>query len=141
MAKVWQRWGIAPAHTARPAEPHSVESRHGESRPVDWRRRMSDNIAYALLVYTALQIFVTMGALKADGVSLLPYLALIVLVGAIIPACRRFERRWNRLSEAQAHDPAMAGFYRRDQFMLWLLAIGLPFALTGLFKALALFFA
>jgi hypothetical protein len=101
---------------------------------------MSDNIAYALLVYTALQIFVTMGALKADGVSMLPYLALIVLVGAIIPACRRFERRWNRLSEAQAHDPAMARFYRHDQLMLWLLAIGLPFALTGVFKALALFF-
>jgi hypothetical protein len=101
---------------------------------------MSDNIAYALLVYTALQIFVTMGALKSDGASLLPYLALIILVGAIIPACRRFERRWNRLSEAQAHDPAMASYYRRDRFALWLLAIGLPFALTGLFKGLALIF-
>ena len=37
------------------------------ARPVDWRRKMSDNIAYALLVYTALQIFVTMGALKSEG--------------------------------------------------------------------------
>lgn len=111
------------------------------SRPIDWRRKMSDNIAYALLVYTALQIFVTMGALKSEGASLLPYLALIVLVGAIIPACRRFERRWNRLSEAQAHDPAMAGYFRRDRLALWVLAIGLPFALTGLFKALALFFS
>jgi hypothetical protein len=130
MAKVWQRSGPAP-HIARPAAP---------SKPVDWRRKMSDNIAYALLVYTGLQIFVTMGALKSEGASLLPYLALIVLVGAIIPACRRFERRWNRLSEDQAHDPAMIGFYRRDRLMLWLLAIGLPFALTGLFKLLAVVF-
>jgi hypothetical protein len=121
--------------------PPSWTASHAASRPVDWRRKMSDNIAYALLVYTALQIFVTMGALKSDGVSLLPYLALVVLVGAIIPACRRFERRWNRLSDDQAHDPAMSTYYRRDRFMLWLIAIGLPFALTGLFKGLALVFS
>jgi hypothetical protein len=125
MAKVSHRGWFAP---------------HEASRPVDWRRKMSDNIAYALLVYTALQIFVTMGALKSEGASLLPYLALVVLVGAIIPACRRFERRWNRLTEAQAHDPALARYYRRDRLALWAIAIGLPFALTGLFKALALFF-
>jgi hypothetical protein len=131
MAKVWQRVWNAPQTTSRPVDSGKV---------IDWRRKMSDNIAYALLVYTALQIFVTMGALKSDGASLLPYLALIILVGAIIPACRRFERRWNRLSEAQAHDPAMASYYRRDRFALWLLAIGLPFALTGLFRGLALIF-
>jgi hypothetical protein len=111
------------------------------ARPIDWRRRMSDNIAYALLVYTGLQIFVTMGALKAQGGSLLPYLALVILVGAIIPACRRFERRWNRLSDVQAADPAMAGYFRRDRIALWLLAIGLPFVITGLFKGLGLLFA
>ena len=131
MAKVWQRGWLAPQAATRPVG----------AKPVDWRRKMSDNIAYALLVYTALQIFVTMGALKSEGASLLPYLALVVLVGAIIPACRRFERRWNRLSEDQAHDPAMAGYFRRDWITLWLLAIGLPFALTGVFKLLALGFS
>jgi len=110
------------------------------ARKVDWRRKMSDHIAYALLVYTALQIFVTIGALKTEGASLLPYLALIILVGAIIPACRRFERRWNRLNDEQAADPALESYYRHDRFLLWALAIGLPFALTALFKALALLF-
>lgn len=109
-------------------------------RIVDWRRKMSDNIAYALLVYTGLQIFVTMGALKSGRGSLLPYLSLIILVGAIIPACRLFECRWNRLSDDQAHDAEMACFFRRDRTMLWLLAIGLPFLLTGLFKGLAALF-
>ena len=110
------------------------------ARPVDWRRKMSDNIAYALLVYTALQIFVTMGALKSEGMSLLPYLALVILVAAIIPAWRRFERRWYRLNDRQASDPALAAYYRRDRLALWLLAIGLPFALTAVFKGLALLF-
>jgi len=106
--------------------------------PIDWRRRMSDNVAYALLVYTALQIFVTMGALEARGGSLLPYFALVVLVVAIIPACRLFEARWSRLDDTQAADPAHAPAFRRDRRFLWLLATGLPFVLTGLFRLLAL---
>ncbi len=125
MVNFWERGSISPGTSAK---------------PVDWRRRMSDNIAYALLVYTGLQIFVTMGALKAEGGSLLPYLALIILVVAIIPACRRFERRWNRLSDEQAHDHMFASQFRRDQFVLWLTAIGLPFVLTGLFKGLGMLF-
>jgi len=128
MARVEQRQSIVP---------HVEVS----APPLDWRKRMSDNIAFALLVYTGLQIFVTMHALKAEGGSLLPYLALVVLVAAIIPACRRFERRWNRLSAVQAADPSYARHYRRDRALLWALAIGLPFALTALFQGLALAFA
>ena len=112
-----------------------------KTRVIDWRRRMSDHIAYALLVYTVLQIFVTMSALKSEGGSLLPYLALVLLVAAIIPVCRGFERRWNRLTDDQARDPAMAPYFRRDRMTLWLLAIGVPFALTGLFKGLGALFA
>lgn len=109
-----------------------------EGRKLDWRKRMSDNIAYALLVYTGLQIWVTVTALKAGSTSLLPYFALIVLVAAIIPACRWFEARWLDISDDAAADPEFKRAYRRDQFLLWALAIGLPFALTGVFKALAL---
>ncbi|MEO6092758.1 MAG: hypothetical protein ABIT04_05145 [Novosphingobium sp.] len=124
----------------KPSQPLSVAPSDAV-RPLDWRRKMSDNIAYALLAYTVLQIFVTMSALKNEGMSMLPYLALVVLVGAIIPACRRFERRWNRLSDEQASDPLFYRPYRRDRLALWLLAIGLPFALTALFKGLAFAFA
>jgi hypothetical protein len=107
------------------------------AKPIDWRRKMSDHIAYALLVYTGLQIFVTMTALQGEGGSLLPYFALVILVVAIIPACRGFERRWNRLSDDQAQDIELAAYYRRDRLTLWLLAIGLPFAMTAMFKGLA----
>ncbi len=102
----------------------------------DWRKRMSDNVAYALLAYTTLQIFVTMQALKGEGGSILPYLVLVLLVGAIIPACRRFERRWMELPDTLAFEPSLKGKFRRDQLVLWLLAIGLPFLLTALFTAI-----
>ncbi len=115
--------------------------RSAASKPIDWRKRMSDNIAYALLVYTVLQIFVTMGSLENRGGSMLPYFALVILVAAIIPACRRFETRWNRLSDVQAADPQFKSFYRRDQLWLWALALGLPFAVSGLFIGLAKLFA
>ena len=100
----------------------------------DWRKAMSDNVALALVVYTALQIFVTVKAMRDGLPSLLPYVALILLVAAIIPACRKFESRWLHLDDEAAHDPAMRTAFRRDQAMLWAIAIGLPFVLTGLFK-------
>lgn len=126
MAKAWGR---------------AVKAHYSETRPLDWRKRMSDNIAYALLVYTGLQIFVTMGALHAQGGSLLPYFALVVLVAAIIPACRRFEKRWDRLSDEQAANPGLEQHYRHDRLWLWVIALGLPFGLSGLFMVLSIVFA
>ena len=130
----------ATATAAATSAEASVEAHGIGARPLDWRRKMSDNIAYALLIYTVLQIFVTMRALRSEGHSLLPYLALVILVGAIIPACRRFERRWNRLDDVRAADPALARFYRRDRMLLWIMAIGLPFAITAMFRGLAMAF-
>lgn len=101
----------------------------------DWRRAMSDHVAYALLVYTGLQIFMTVKALSQGFSSMLPYVALVVLVAAIIPACRWFERRWTVLSDDDAFNPEHAADFRRDAMALWALAIGLPFALTACIKA------
>jgi len=100
---------------------------------LDWRKKMSDHVAFALLVYTGLQIFVTMTALKTGHGSVLPYFALVVLVGAIIPACRLMENKWEGLSDAQADNPEFAGLFRRDVIVLWACAIGLPILLTGAF--------
>nr|WP_235903799.1 hypothetical protein [Pontixanthobacter luteolus] len=103
----------------------------------DWRKGMSDNVAWALIVYTALHIVATVGAMKETGMKSLALLALVVLVAGIIPACRRFERRWRDLTDEEAASPRFADAYRRDQIALWILAIGLPFALTALFKGIA----
>ncbi|MEC7743443.1 MAG: hypothetical protein VYE13_13320 [Pseudomonadota bacterium] len=107
---------------------------HTASRPRDWRKAMSDNVALALLVYTGMQIFMTVGAMKQGVSSIVPYLALVVLVAGIIPACRWFERRWSHLSDDDTADIALKPAFRRDQILLWVLAIGLPAVLTAFFK-------
>lgn len=98
---------------------------------LDWRRRMSDHVAYALLFYTGLQIFVTMSVLKHTTQSILPYFALIVLVAAVIPGCRVFEKRWEGLSDEAAADPSLKRPFQRDRLMVWIAALGLPFLVTG----------
>lgn len=107
------------------------------SHRLDWRKKMSDNVAYALVVYTALHIFATVGAMKETGMKSMALFALVVLVAAIIPACRKFERRWRDLSDEAASDPEYKSAFRRDQMILWMLALGLPFILTALLKAVA----
>ena len=116
----------------------AVATKH-TGRKLDWRRKMSDHVAYALLVYTGLQIFVTMGQLKSGSGSILPYFALIVLIAAIIPGCRMFEKRWAALSDSEAANPELRDRFRRDLLLLWLSAIALPLLLTGGFLAVAAF--
>ncbi|MEO6153869.1 MAG: hypothetical protein ABIT09_00680 [Croceibacterium sp.] len=114
---------------------HRAAAAHDTPRKLDWGKRMSDHVAYALLAYTGLQIFVTMGALNTGHGSVLPYFALIVLVAAIIPGCRYMEKRWEELGDVEAGDPSYAGAFRRDAMTLWVCAIGLPFLLTYGYKA------
>lgn len=116
---------------------HSGLNRAAGGKAVDWRKSMSDNAAIALIVYTGLNIFLTVEAIRETGMRSLAMVCLILLVAAIIPACRMFEKRWREASEEEAHDRALSGAYRRDQLALWLLALGLPFGLTALFSSLA----
>ena len=106
---------------------------------LDWRKRMSDTVAYGLLVYTALQIFVTLRTLEGEGGSLLPMVALVVLVAGVIPMFRHFERRWEALDNTAAAEPALKPAFRRDQLAIWAISIGLPFLLTAIFRAMATF--
>ncbi len=117
---------------------HSAEqAQQRTADKLDWRKRVSDHVAYGLLVYTGLQIFVTMTVLKENSSSILPYFALVVLVFAIIPACRLFEARWSELSDEAAADPALAGTYRRDRAIIWCFALLAPLALAAIVKGLA----
>lgn len=110
----------------------------GHRKALEWQRKMSDNVAFALLVYTGLQIFVTMGAMNTGHGSIMPYLGLVLLVMAIIPACRLFEKRWERLAASGASPEQLAPLFTRDRLLLWAAAIGLPFVVTGMIKVLAL---
>ena len=105
---------------------------HREAR--DWRRSMSNHVASALIVYTALQIFMTVEALREGLPSILPYITLVLLVAAIIPACRWLEGHWSHLSDEAAHDAALRPAFHRDLAALWLTAIGLPPLITLAFR-------
>ncbi|WAC22810.1 hypothetical protein [Blastomonas sp. SL216] len=110
----------------RPVTPESV-----------WERRISNHVAYALLVYTGLQIFVVMEAIRGEGASILPYLGLIALVGIVIPLCRRVERRWQGLARSGASEETLAARFRGDRLGIWLFAIGFPFGFVALVKGIA----
>lgn len=114
---------------------HEQVRSSGQSRKrVDWNKRMSDHIAAALLVYTVLHILVTMQALKGDGGSILPYFGLVVLVAAIIPGCRLFEKRWERLAASGVPEAELRGLFKRDLVLLWVAAFGLPVVVTAVIK-------
>ncbi len=112
------------------------EGKTMQGHALDWRKRMSDTVAYSLLVYTSLQIFVTLRTLEGTGGSMLPMIALVVLVAGVIPMFRHFERRWETLGDAEAADPALRASFRRDQLATWAVAIGLPFLLAAVFRVL-----
>jgi hypothetical protein len=81
-----------------------------------------------------------MGALKSEHGSILPYFGLVLLVAAIIPGCRLFEKRWERLAETDAEREELAPLFVRDVAVLWIAAIGLPFLVTGVIKVMLQFF-
>jgi hypothetical protein len=113
----------------------SIARAAARPKGIDFNRKISDHTAVALLVYTILHIYVTMGALKTIHGSILPYFGLVVLVAAIIPGCLVFEKRWQRLTASGTPAEELLPLYRRDRAILWIAAIGLPFIVTGLITA------
>ena len=102
---------------------------------VRWDKKMSNNCAAALLVYTMLQIFFVLRFIEAKGMSIAPYFALVLLVAVIIPFCRNFERRWATMGNSSLSQQSIAARFRSDQVFLWALALGLPLLFAGLIKA------
>ncbi|VWX57959.1 hypothetical protein [Sphingorhabdus sp. 109] len=108
---------------------------HGNPDVVRWDKKMSNNCAAALLVYTMMQIYFVLGMIETQGVSIAPYFGLIVLVAIIIPFCRNFEKRWQTMSSSGLSHQSIAAKFRMDQLLLWSLTLGLPFVFCALIKA------
>ena len=107
---------------------------------VRWDKKMSNNCAAALLVYTLAQIFFVLGFIEAKGMSIAPYFGLILLVAVIIPFCRNFEKRWNTMSRSGLSEQSLAAKFRSDQVLLWVLALGLPLVFAGMIKTIGTLF-
>ena len=122
------------------AAPHKSVSKHRASHAVRqtgvrWDKKMSNNCAAALLVYTLMQIFFVLSFIETKGMSIAPYFGLVLLVAVIIPFCRKFEKRWVNMAQSGLSEQSMAAKFRSDQVVLWMLAIGLPFVFVALIKA------
>jgi hypothetical protein len=125
-----QQSGVVETHSARMPDIHGVR----------WDKKMSNNCAFALLVYTLLQIFFVISFIETKGMSIAPYFGLVLLVAFIIPFCRNYEKRWAALQTSSLPDHGLATRYRVDQVTLWLLAIGAPLVFVGLIKLIGLLF-
>jgi len=103
----------------------------------NWQRKISNHIAYALLAYTGLQIFVVMGEIGGGGMSMLPYLGLIVLIGLVIPVCRQLEKIWEKRIASGISQGALLRQYNIDRIIIWVAAIGFPFLLVAFFRGIS----
>ena len=124
------------------AAPRKSISKHHARQDVQitgirWDKKMSNNCAAALLVYTMMQIFFVLGFIETRGMSIAPYFGLVILVAVIIPFCRNFEKRWSTMSSSGLSEQSLAAKFRADQVLLWLLALGLPLLFAGLIKTFA----
>lgn len=107
---------------------------------IRWDKKMSNHCAFALLTYTLLQIFFVMGAIETKGMSIAPYFGLLVLVAIIIPFCRKYEQRWQKMGDRGLTQQSLSTKFRKDLVILWGLALILPFVFVGLFKTISTLF-
>ena len=98
-----------------------------------YSKRMSDHVAFALVVYTLALIFLVTPTIESSGTSIFPYFILVLLVGAVIPLCRNLERRWQVLDAKAQPGDGLEAVYFADRMKLWVAAIAIPGALAVLF--------
>lgn len=93
-----------------------------------WHRKMSNNLAGALVLFTGLQICIISGVVATGASTLLYHLGIAVLLAAIVPAARNMERRWELLSQSDLSRQSLSTRFRVDQLKLWCAALFLPLA-------------
>jgi hypothetical protein len=95
-------------------------------------KRMSGQLAAALVVFALLQIFVV----AKMGGSLVLHLGIVIAIGGFALAARALEHRWNALSASNLPEDGLATRFRIDLLRLWgasLLAplLWIPVAIVG----------
>ena len=102
-----------------------------------WRRRISNNAAAALLVFTLLHIICFMAVSGYTGWRWVNLLGIGIMVGFAIPAISRIEARWENLTRQPLGPAEIVMHFHRERLRLWVAAICLPFlgaaAVLGLY--------
>jgi hypothetical protein len=120
-----ESWNMAKAGRAH-AVPHKSYS-----------KRISDHVAYALVVYTLMLIFVVTPAMESNGTSILPYFLLVVFVALLIPPYHKIEKKWQALQKADVGDSRLDTQFNVDRAKLWLSAILIPIGMAVAMHGLA----
>lgn len=92
-------------------------------RGTNYRRRISNHIAFGLVTFAMLQIFVV----ASHGGLLLANLGVILVIAASIPGARSLERRWELLASGGLPSAGLATRYRRDVLTIWMVDLLVPF--------------
>lgn len=103
-----------------------------------YSKRMSDNVAFALVIYTLMLIFVVTPSMESEGTSIFPYFMLVVFVGLVISPCHGLERRWQALQNNASGDGMLDSRFNIDRAILWFGAIGIPVIIAAICYAITL---
>lgn len=101
-----------------------------------WRRRISNNAAAALLVFTLLHIICFMAVSGFTGARWVNLLGIAIMVMLVIPAISKIEARWEDLTRQPLGPAEISTHFRRERLRLWIAAILLPFLWSGIFLGL-----
>ncbi|APG61624.1 hypothetical protein LPB140_00850 [Sphingorhabdus lutea] len=118
------------------------ETAHGEAANMhigekkSYTKKISDHVAYGLVIYTLMLIFLVTKTLKSDGMSIFPYFMLVVLVGLVIPLFHSFDSKWRKIENNAEFSHDKNSIFRQDCMKIWALSIGLPIIWMLLFSAL-----
>lgn len=94
-------------------------------------RRMSWNIASAVLIFAIAQIWLVASAVNYGLSMLLAGAVLLLLVIVAIMVAQRLERHWHGLSQAALSSHGLHQRYRRDVRRLWMATLLVPMLWVG----------
>lgn len=120
----------------RAAGERAAHGKHAKT----YTKRISDNIAYALIVYTMMLIFLVAGAIKTSSMSIFPYLLLMLFVAVVIPMARKLEKKWEVLDESELSDNSLRNRYNMDRTKLWISTLSIPLILMVACSAISALF-
>lgn len=98
-----------------------------------WKKRISNNAAGALLLFTLLHVTCFTALAAFAGSSLVSYLGIAIMIGLVIPALARFEARWHGETLQGLSDGELALRFRTERRRLWIAAVAAPFLWSALF--------
>lgn len=101
-----------------------------------WKRRISNNAAAALLVFTSLHIICFMAVAGYTGWRWINLLGIAIMIMLVIPAISKIEARWEALTREPLGPAEISTHFRRERLRLWVAAIFLPFLGSAVFLGL-----